>query len=227
MSHPTPGNAYGVLLPVKPIAVAKSRLRPLGDAVRASLVVSFALDTIDAARDSPAVARVLVVTDDFSLARELSGLGVEVIPDGASGMNGSLVQAAAELHRRYPDLRVSALCADLPALRTDELTRALAAASDHEMSFVADTERVGTTICMAPAVDRFRPRFGRASREAHLGAGAVEVDLVDMASLRRDVDTPADLAVALDLGVGRRTASVLAGLSGQVREAAGDQEWSR
>lgn len=213
MFSPFPEPRYGVLVPVKPAAVAKSRLLPVGDELRTALVVAFAVDTIGAVLSSDAVSFVLAITDDHLLARGLSELGVRVIPDGTvDDLNGSLVLAAAELHRTRPELRVAAVCADLPALRPDQLQRALLAAADDRLSFVADAEGAGTTACFAPTVEQFRPMFGPGSRRAHLDAGAAEIDLVDIPSLRLDVDTPADLAKARDLGVGPRTAMVITGL---------------
>jgi 2-phospho-L-lactate guanylyltransferase len=204
---------FGVVVPVKPPAVAKSRLGGLGDDVRRALASAFAADTVEAALASERVACVLVVTDDHVLARELAGTGVEVIPDGAADdLNASLGQAAAELLRRHPGLRIAALCADLPALRPDELTRALDAASRERMAFVPDAEGAGTTVVTAPDLETFRPRFGHGSRAAHLDAGAHEIDLEDIASVRRDVDTPSDLAEVLRLGIGSRTSRVTAGL---------------
>ncbi|MGZ5416591.1 MAG: 2-phospho-L-lactate guanylyltransferase [Nocardioides sp.] len=204
---------FGVVVPVKPPAVAKSRLGGLGDDVRRALAAAFAADTVAAALASERVACVLVVTDDHVLARELAGTGVEVIPDGAADdLNASLGQAAAELLRRHPGLRIAALCADLPALRPTELTRALDAASCEAMAFVPDADGAGTTVVTAPDLETFRPCFGHRSRAAHLDAGADEIDVDDIASVRRDVDTPADLADVLRLGIGPWTSRVTAGL---------------
>ena len=209
----TPTDRFAVLVPVKPPAFAKSRLRDLGDDARRDLAAAFAVDTVTAAAACPLVDRVLVVTDDHELARGLADVGVDVIPDGTSDdLNGSLVQAAAELARRRPLLRPVALCADLPALRTEELTRVLAEAASHRAAFVADADGVGTTALTAGHAEDFQPCFGRGSRAAHLAAGADEITLDDIASVRRDVDTPADLAAALDLGVGVRTSLVTTGL---------------
>ena len=99
-----------------------------------------------------------------------------------------------------------------PPLRPGELGRALDAAHEEEMSFVADADGVGTTMVVAPDLDRFRPAFGHGSREVHLDLGAHEIGLDDVPSLRRDVDTPADLASALALGIGPHTARVAADL---------------
>lgn len=209
MSRSEPSPRYGVLVPVKPPAVAKSRLGPLGDPARAELAAAFAMDAVAAALDCPAVARVLAVTDDFRLATALRDAGADVVPDGVSDdLNGTLAQAAAELARRDPRLRLAALCADLPALRPEDLERALAAAPADAMGFVADADGSGTTLVTAPALQSFDPRFGEGSADAHRSAGAQEIELADIPSLRRDVDTPDDLVAALELGVGPRTSLV-------------------
>jgi 2-phospho-L-lactate guanylyltransferase len=209
MSTPSPRRRYAVLVPVKPPGLAKSRLSPLGDAARTDLAAAFAGDSVAAALSCPDVARVLVVTDDHVLARSMSDLGAEVIPDGADGLNATLVQAAAEMHRRDPELGIVALCADVCALRPDELSLALQAADPDRMSFGADEQRVGTTALIAPTADTFTPAFGEQSRARHREAGAFEVDGIDVPTLRRDVDSPADLEAARALGVGPRTALVL------------------
>ena len=204
---------FGVIVPVKPPAVAKSRLGRLGDDVRLSLAVAFAADTIEAALRAGLVDVVLAVTDDHRLAADLRAMGAEVMPDGTTDdLNGSLVQAAAELARRCPGRRPTALCADLPALRPDDLDRALAASAEHRLAFVADADRVGTTMLAAEDTGSFRPAFGPGSRVEHRSWGAVEIELEDLDRLRRDVDTPDDLAAALRMGIGPRSSRVTADL---------------
>ena len=201
---------YAALLPVKPPARGKSRLVAPSDEDRRALATAFALDTVAACLAAARVAEVLVVTDDARFARELGALGCAAIPDGVTGdLNGTLREAAAEARRRWPHLAGVALCADLPALRPADLDAALALVPAGVGAFVADAERVGTTLYTAP-YDVFDPRFGPASRAAHLDAGAVEVGGL-LASLRRDVDDLADLAAAQALGLGPRTAAVVLG----------------
>lgn len=209
-SSPVP--RFGVVIPVKPPRFAKSRLGGLGDEVRRALAVAFALDTVVAALRSDPVATVLVVTDDHRLADQVRALGAAVVPDGTADLNGSLKLGAAEVRRRAPELHLAALCADLPALRPDELARALMATAPLRLGFVADADRLGTTLVTAPDLTRFRPRFGPDSRAEHLAAGAVELDGAGLDSLRRDVDTPADLEEALRLGIGPHTSRVTAEL---------------
>ncbi|MCF6377120.1 2-phospho-L-lactate guanylyltransferase [Nocardioides KLBMP 9356] len=197
-----------VVVPVKPPALGKSRLVGMGDEQRRELAEAFALDTVAAAAATDGVEAVLVVTDDFRLAARLRGTGVEVMPDGVSeDLNETLVQAAAEVVRRWPDAVPVALCADLPGLRPDELASVLVEAARHVSAgravFVRDRAGVGTTAYAAPA-GSFAPSFGIGSAAAHERAGAVEVGS-DATSVRTDVDDLADLGAALVAGVGPHT----------------------
>ena len=208
----------GVVVPVKPRAWAKSRLAPLGDQVRQALTTAMALDTVTAALACPEVGSVLVVTDDLALADLVRTAGAAALPDGRPGdLNASLWQGAAEADRRCPGSTLVALCGDLPCLRPEELAGVLREATAHGApAFVSDAAGVGTTCYAAPDLATFDPAFGGTSRAAHRDAGAVEVG-VAAATVRRDVDTPADLAAADELGLGPATAAVLA------RGARGDQ----
>lgn len=191
-----------LLVPVKPPSVGKSRL--LGVADRRALAEAFALDTVSACLDADLVGRVLVVTDDAEFSAHLSALGASAIPDGVTDdLNGTLRLAAAEARRRWPDLTPAALCGDLPALRPADLDAVLGREAPGPW-FVPDAAGVGTTL-YAAAYDAFDPRFGPGSRQAHVEAGAREVADAP-ASVRRDVDDADDLADAIRLGVGPRTA---------------------
>ena len=204
---------FCVVVPVKPPARAKTRLGSLGDEARRALVSAFARDTVSASLASPMVGAVLVVTDDHVLARDARDLGAEAVPDGlAEDLNATLVQGAAEVRRRWPRLARAALCADLPALRPQELALALQVASTCPAAFVPDVAGDGTTMFAATTEDGFTPQFGAGSRQAHRAVGAHEIVDLDLPGLRRDVDTPDDLREALRLGVGEHTARACDGL---------------
>jgi 2-phospho-L-lactate guanylyltransferase len=197
-------SSYVVLLPVKPPARGKSRLDVDPDRRRA-LAAAFALDTARACLAAERATTVLAVTDDARFADDLRVVGCATIPDGVTDdLNESLRQAAAEAHRRWPEARPAAVCADLPSLRPADLDQALAAADVLPTpSFVADGDGVGTTLYTAALAD-FAPRFGTASRRAHLEAGAREIEGA-LLSLRRDVDDARGLAAAEELGLGAHT----------------------
>jgi 2-phospho-L-lactate guanylyltransferase len=200
---------WGAVVPVKHLDVAKSRLAAYGDVSRRALALAFAADVVTAALECPAVAQVLVVTDDASAGTALTALGAVVVPDDPdAGLNPALAHGADLLRATSPSLGVVTLSADLPALRSGDLAQVLAAVPAGGRAFVADSAGTGTTLLAASAPAALAPAFGAGSRRRHLDSGARELPGTD--ALRRDVDTPEDLAAALVLGVGRRTAAAAA-----------------
>jgi 2-phospho-L-lactate guanylyltransferase len=83
------------------------------------------------------------------------------------------------------------------------------AACTADRSFVIDEPGTGTTMLAAGPGVPLDPRFGVGSALAHQTSGAVPIDLASIDSVRRDVDTAADLAHAVQLGVGPATADVM------------------
>ncbi len=222
--------SWTVLLPVKVLARAKSRLAVLAGDRRRELALALAADTVTAAQACPVVARVIVVTSDPVAAPLLTALGAIVVSDEPATLDGpasadlgvqdllnaALRHGAAVAARRWPGTGLAALTADLPALRPAELATALLAAeaagatgaAPGRAAFVPDAAGVGTTLyAVAPGGD-FSPLFGGASRARHAASGAAEIELDDTAGLRRDVDTPEDLQVVLTLGAGPRTTAL-------------------
>ena len=204
---------WSVLLPVKVLARAKSRLADLAGPRRGELALALACDTVTAVLGCEAAARAVVITDDLVAAGALRGLGALVIPDEPrAGLNAALRHGAAFAAARWPGCGTAALSADLPALRPAELARALTGAAAWPTAFVADAAGDGTTLYTAAPGAAFRPAFGLASRARHAAGGATELGLADIPGLRRDVDTPADLRGAAALGLGPHTAPLAAGL---------------
>ena len=211
---PPPPLRWSLVIPVKVLARAKSRLASLAGSRRGELALAMAADTVAAAVACPAIGAVIVVTDDAAAGAELGGLGAHVVADEPrAGLNPALVFGAAYADARWPGRGRAGLAADLPALDPAEIGRALAAASGWAEAFVPDAAGSGTTLYTAGPAAEFRPRFGPGSRDRHRAAGAVELDLPGMPGLRRDVDTPSDLRRAAALGLGPRTAALAAELT--------------
>ncbi len=203
---------WSMVIPVKVLALAKSRLTGLAGPRRAELALAMAADTVAAAVACPVVDSVIVVTDDDAAAAELSRLGALVLPDEpGDGLNPALAFGAAYSDERWPGRGRAGLAADLPALDATELGRALAQAAGARQAFVADAAGTGTTMYAAGPGAAFRPRFGPGSRAAHLAGGAVELALPGLDGLRRDVDTVADLRDAARIGLGPRPAALASG----------------
>jgi 2-phospho-L-lactate guanylyltransferase len=205
---------WTVVIPVKVLSRAKSRLAAWAGPRRADLALAVACDTVSAVLETFCVSGVVVVTSDAVAARELSLLGAAVVPEEAhgtsDGLNGALRAGAAVARGRWPEAGIAALVADLPALRPAELDRALRLV--RAPSFVPDAAGIGTTLYAVPPGWSFAPRFGGRSRERHARHGGSELGLDDVPGLRCDVDMPDDLRAAVGLGVGPRTAAVAADL---------------
>jgi 2-phospho-L-lactate guanylyltransferase len=206
-----------LVITVKTLDRAKSRLvgaadNGVGDrGAHEALALALVRDTAAAASLTPNVRRVLVVTSDPTVTDVLTADGIATTPDlPADGLNSAVAYGADLLLRADPAATVAALQSDLPALRTEDLAAALAEAGGRR-AFCADRQGTGTTLLVATAGGPLDPRFGPGSATAHQRSGAVPVG-VDLPSLRCDVDTAEDLAVAAALGVGKHTAAAI-GLS--------------
>ena len=217
--------SWSLVIPVKVLARAKSRLTGLAGTARSELALAMAADTIAAATAAAAVATVLVVTDDPAVTEIATRLGALVLADvPAAGLNDALAYGAAQAQTRWPERGRAGLAGDLPAARSEELTAALAAAARLGAAFVPDADGTGTVLYAAAPGVEFRPRFGPGSRDRHLATGAAEIGPAEvvaaagidapeeqaaLAGLRRDVDTVDDLRRAAELGLGQRTRAVL------------------
>jgi 2-phospho-L-lactate/phosphoenolpyruvate guanylyltransferase len=198
---------WSVLVPVKRLAAAKTRLRgAVGAGRHESLVLAMAQDTVAAALATPGVVSVVVVTTDPAVTSAVTALGARAVPEPArgGGLNAALSHAASVVAGRS-----AALPADLPALRGDELSAALRAlATSAAGGYVPDAAGTGTVLLAAAVGGRLSPRFGPGSAAAHSHGGARRVE-GDWPSLRHDVDTAEDLAVAVSLGPGPHTRALL------------------
>jgi 2-phospho-L-lactate guanylyltransferase len=207
-----------LLIPVKPLATAKTRLRGVAGGgagaheAHARLVIALARDTSAAATGAALVRRVFAICSDGVVCSALATDGVQAIPDApAAGLNAALRYGAAVLREANPAATVGVLQADLPALRPDELDCAICTAlATGRRAFCSDRTGTGTTLLLAPPEQPLEPRFGLGSAAAHRATGAVDL-YGRWPGLRCDVDTAVDLAVACGLGLGRFTQAALLG----------------
>lgn len=205
------GSPTAGLIALKPLEHAKSRLA-VPDPLRRRLAWTMALDTLSAL--CRALPHVLVVSDQPALEARLrhAEIAAEVISEsGHVGMNSALSRGGRALHAQGFS-SVVACVGDLPALRPESVLRILDASQSHPRSFVADASGIGTTMLVAHDVELV-PQFQGRSAAAHYASGAVNLsaDAIGspIADARRDVDNEADLAVAIGLGVGPATDSLI------------------
>jgi 2-phospho-L-lactate guanylyltransferase len=193
-------SGWTVVIPVKPPAHGKSRLAAAPE--RTALARAIALDTIDAAAH---VCAVVVVTQDDDLAAAAHRLGAVIVGEGEpAGLNAAIARG---MDAAGPGPR-AAMLGDLPALRPDDLRNALRAAGSVDRAVVPDAEYRGSTLVSARSGVPWASAFGTDSLQRHRDLGCAPLDAAD--SLRRDVDTPDQLAAAARLGLGPRTTAALA-----------------
>lgn len=204
----------GLVIAVKRLAAAKTRLAPIFSATtREAVVLAMLIDTITAAAAVSEVQSITVVTPDDVASDAARQLGARVLPDPTpqghqNPLNNAI--AAAEETVRPETSNIVVLQGDLPALQPQELGEAIAAARAHPRSFVGDRHGTGTSALFALGV-ALDPRFGQDSAERHRHSGAIELTGA-WPGLRCDIDTPDDLLVARRLGVGATTAQAIAGV---------------
>lgn len=200
--------SWGFVVPVKRLALAKTRL-DLDSALRAELALAMAVDTVRACVTA-GLGAVVVVTDDTTAAEAMLSAGAQVVPDAPdAGLNPAL-RHGAETVARLGMRGVAALASDLPALTGEAVHDIVRRAASLPTAVVADDAGTGTTLLAARDVRDFAPAFGADSRRRHVEAGAADISDVADPTLRRDVDTLADLAAACALGCGAATRAVLA-----------------
>lgn len=199
--------AWHVVVPVKPAAVGKSRL---GGSGRAALAEAIARDTVEAACRAVRVCEVVVVTADGAWADDPASR-VRVVHETAPAGLGPAIRAG--LATVAGDRPRAVLLGDLPALRPADLDAALGLAEAVPLGLVPDAEGTGSTLVTARAGAPLEPAFGPGSATRHRAAGFVELEIAATSTLRRDVDTLAQLDAAAALGLGPRTAALRPGRS--------------
>jgi 2-phospho-L-lactate/phosphoenolpyruvate guanylyltransferase len=201
----------GLVIAVKRLAAAKTRLAPVfSAATREAVVLAMMVDTIRAALAVPALRSVTVVTPDQVAADTARQLGAQALTDPTpeghrNPLNNAIAAAEAAVRESTPN--IIALQGDLPALQPQELAEAIAAARSYPRSFVGDRHGTGTSALFAFEVP-LEPQFGPDSARRHQHSGAIELTGA-WPGLRCDIDTPDDLMVARRLGVGAATVQAI------------------
>jgi 2-phospho-L-lactate guanylyltransferase len=196
------------ILPVKRFELAKSRLsEQLAPAARRRLAEAMVADVLGALLAAPALAEVVLVTNEHSVATLASAEGATVLADPTeSGQSAAaLVGIRHALANGYQ--RALLVPGDCPAL-DDAALRALLehAAAPPAVTIVADRHGSGTNALLLAPPDAIEPGFGPGSFERHrrrASAANAAWHVEPLPGLLLDIDTPEDLA-ALRIALARR-----------------------
>lgn len=201
---------WAVVVPVKPIARAKTRLG-LSARQRSALARAFAVDVVTAVL-AAGVGRVVVVAGPD--LRATLPASITWVQDSGRGLNAAITDGAATAG---PTDSVLALMGDLPCATAADLRllfdlAGAALRAGAPAVLLADQAGLGST-ALAARRGALHPEFGPRSRARHRAAGAVELSDLRLARLRRDVDSLVDLADARRLGLGPTTRAAAQGLA--------------
>jgi 2-phospho-L-lactate/phosphoenolpyruvate guanylyltransferase len=184
------------VLPVKDFSQAKQRLRPgLDPQSREELAKAMLLDVLEALGEA-AVDEIVVVSGGERVRRIAHGYGAAAIEDRDDGHNAAAalgVRAA----RTVGAQRALLVPGDCPALDPVELDELLARPVRPPSALVVpDRHGTGTNALLLTPPDALAPSFGPDSCQRHLRharAAGIEAEVVEVASLALDIDTPEDL----------------------------------
>jgi 2-phospho-L-lactate guanylyltransferase len=188
------GDRLAVIVPVKPLERAKTRLAAaLGNAARRALVPAMLDDVLAAVRAAHDGPLLLISTDsryDETAARHEA----RRVPDGSPGYNGA-VGAALQLDAVAAAGAALILPADLPQLRPDAV-RTLAQALEQAAVVLVPSADAGTSALGMRPPDAIRLAFGPDSAAAHRRlarqAGLVLAE-PPLPAIAIDIDTLDDL----------------------------------
>lgn len=180
-----------VLVPIRSFDAGKSRLSPVLDLERRSLLARTMAEQVLAATRGLAT---YVATDDERVAGWAMARGAQLVWTEGLELNASVGSGLAAMRARGHDPLVVAH-ADLPF--ADDLA---SLTWFRGATLVPDRRDDGTNVLCVPAALEFTPDYGPGSFARHLGqlrSRGAAVRIVRRASLQWDVDVPADLPVGV------------------------------
>jgi 2-phospho-L-lactate guanylyltransferase len=207
-----------VLVPVKALDGAKSRLAVLGEETRRALVLAMLEDVLAAVRaahDGP----LLLLSSDSVYDELAAHHRAQRIPDQASGFR-SAVQHALRLEEVRSTGAALVLPADLPQIMPDEVAALIEETRRAGVVLVPSADGGTSALGLRPP-DAIAVAYGPDSaaehrRRAHAAGHPLSEPLLPRLDV--DIDTPDDLHKVRDL-VGAATARVVSGID--ARETVG------
>lgn len=186
-----------VIVPVKPLAEGKSRLDGACSQVeREALNHAFLQHTLAVTGETPGAAQTIVVSRDGEVLACAAAQGAHAVAEpGRAGLNAALAAARAEAVM-LGATAILVLPIDLPLLSPADIGDLTADPGDRPCVRIAPDEAgAGTNALYVAPPGAIGFHFGRDSLAAHVAAArgaGLAPDIVHMANIAFDVDTPDD-----------------------------------
>lgn len=186
------------IIPVKPLARAKSRLSPaLSSEERMQLAENLLRHVVTTVRSVPGIAGALVISRDTKALAIARDHGAHTVQEsGTPELNNALMRATSVV-RGWRSAAVLVLPADLPLVHADDVSAILELGQDDNTVVIATDEQDDGTNAMLirpPGLIPYAYGIGSFHRHIMLAreAGAM-VHIYQSERLMLDIDVPADL----------------------------------
>jgi len=195
------------IVPVKALGQAKRRLSSvLPDAARQRLVLTMLDDVLVALSQVEGIDRILVVTPDPRAAALAQGRGATVVPEPmAEGLNAAVDHGIAYAGS-LGAVQTLIVPADVPLATPAELASLVQSRGGRPgVTLAPSHDGDGTNGLLLAPPGALSPSYGPGSYLQHLSqamARRVDVNVVHLPGLARDIDEPADLGALAAAGAG-------------------------
>ncbi|HEV2754618.1 MAG TPA: 2-phospho-L-lactate guanylyltransferase [Actinomycetota bacterium] len=201
------------ILPVKPLARAKSRLAPEFDGAQRLEIARALLDDALALCLSVDLLRWWVVSEDDEVLAPARDAGLDTVPDPGGGLNGAIAAAAGAASEAGAE-SVTIIPCDVPLAYKGDLVDLLDTGATSDIVLVPSGDDGGTNALFLTPPDLIEPAFGTGSLQRHIALAerrGYRCSILALPRLALDIDTPADVDAFLAKAgsFGGRTAEVL------------------
>lgn len=193
------------IIPVKPLETSLRRLAEVLDGPRRrALQAAMLADVLGACMHASRLTATYVVTADVGAAVIAGTFGARLVEDHSppQGMNPAVERGQAQaIADGYRSALV--MTADLPQITPAAIDGIIEAAGSFEATLVPSESGTGTNAMLLRPPDVLRPEFGAGSLGRHVaqaGVTRIEHQVLEVANLAVDVDTPEDLLDAVRSG---------------------------
>jgi 2-phospho-L-lactate guanylyltransferase len=188
------------IVPVKALALAKRRLAPvLPEAARRRLVLAMLEDVLSAVAQVEGIERVVVVTPDAWAARLAESQGALIVPEPRAGELNAAIESGIAFALSRGIGQALILPADIPLATPGELASLIQSrGSKPGVTLAPSHDSNGTNALLLAPPDAIAPCYGPGSYLQHMSqamARHIDVNVLHLAGVARDIDEPADLAV--------------------------------
>ena len=162
-----------------------------------------ASDLIDTLLRVPNIASITVVGVEHGLITDAENPRLKSIPIlEPVSINADLFLAFSEAKR------IAIFLPDLPSATATEISKALELASEHQTSFIADLNSIGSTSFFS-TIGKVETHFGLNSAAAHRTANAFELVNPHFKGIKADCDDWADLLAIESSDLGHATRALM------------------